>query len=161
VFLSAILFLGRMTSDTSIRRWTNLKDDIPYEGQTQEYKAIPKHTLVYEIESPIFFATVDSLIEQIVWKDTTRVVIVRMRNVSTLDITAIRALENLLTLCQKKQVTLVFSHVLKQPYEVMKKSKFTDKVGVEHFRPNIGAALAHAEAIVVEEKRRRMEAEQK
>jgi len=161
VFLSAILFLGRMTSVTTIRRWKNLKDDEQYRSRHPEYVEIPKHTLVYEIEGPVFFATVDNLMEQIVWKDTTRVVIVRMRNVSTLDITAIRALENLLTLCQKKQVTLVFSHVLKQPYEVMKKSKFTDKVGVEHFRPNIGAALAHAEAIVVEEKRRRMEAEQK
>lgn len=160
VFLSAILFLRRMTSVTSIRRWTNLKDDIPYKGQTQEYKPIPKHTLVYEIEGPVFFATVDSLMEQIVWKETTRVVIVRMRSVSTLDITAIRALENLLTLCQKKQVTLVFSHVLKQPYEVMTKSKFADKVGVEHFCPNIDAALEHAEVIVVEEKKRRMEAEQ-
>ena len=159
VFLSAILFLRRMTSVTSIRRWTNLKDDIPYEGQKQEYKAIPKHTLVYEIEGPIFFATVDNLMEQIVWKETTRVVIVRMRSVSTLDITAIRALENLLTMCQKKQVTLVFSHVLKQPFEVMKKSDFVEKVGVEHFCPNIDAALEHAEVIVIEEKRRRMEAE--
>ena len=158
VFLSAILFLRRMTSVTTIRRWTNLKDDEQYRSKHPEYKEIPKHTLVYEIEGPIFFATVDHLIEQIVWKETTRVVIVRMRNVSTLDITAIRALENLLTLCQKKQVTLVFSHVLKQPYEVMKKSGFMDKVGTEHFRPNIDAALEHAEEIVVEEKRRRMEA---
>lgn len=161
VFLSAILFLRRMTSITTIRRWTNLKDDVPYDGQIKEYKPIPKHTLVYEIEGPIFFATVDSLMEQIVWKETTRVVIVRMRSVSTLDITAIRALENLLTLCQKKQVTLVFSHVFKQPYEVMKKANFVDKVGAENFRPNIDAALEHAEAIVVEEKRRRMEAAQK
>jgi len=160
VFLSAILFLGRMTSVTSIRRWTNLRDDIPYAGQTQEYKVVPKHTLVYEIEGPIFFATVDNLMEQIVWKPTTRVVIVRMRSVSTLDITAIRALENLWNLCKKKNVTLVFSHVLKQPYEVMKKSLFRDKVGKENFCANIDAALKHAEAIVVEEKRRRMEAEQ-
>ncbi len=160
VFLSAILFLRRMTSVTTIRRWTNLKDDEQYRSKHPEYKEIPKHTLVYEIEGPIFFATVDSLIEQIIWKETTRVVIVRMRNVSTLDITAIRALENLLMLCQKKQVTLVFSHALKQPYEVMKKSNFVDKVGAEHFCANIGAALEHAEAIVMEEKRRRMEAEQ-
>ena len=55
----------------------------------------------------------------------------------------------------------MFSHALKQPYDVMKKSKFVDKVGAEHFLPNIDAALEHAEAIVVEEKRRRMEAEQK
>lgn len=158
IFLSAILFLRRMTNVTSIRRWTNLKDDIPYEGQTQEYKAIPKHTLVYEIEGPIFFATVDNLIEQIVWKETTRVVIVRMRSVSTLDITAIRALENLLIMCRKKEVTLVFSHVLKQPYDVMKKSKFVEKIGEENFCPNIDAALEHAEVIVAEEKRRRMEA---
>ena len=159
VFLSAILFLRRMTSVTSIRRWTNLKDDEQYRARHPEYKEIPKHTLVYEIEGPIFFATVDNLIEQIVWKETTRVVIVRMRNVSTLDITAIRALENLLSLCQKKNVTLVFSHALKQPYEVMKKSKFVEKVGAEHFCANIDAALVHAEEIVVEEKRRRMEAE--
>lgn len=148
VFLSAILFLRRMTNVTSIRRWTNLKGDIPYEGQTQEYKMIPKHTLVYEIEGPIFFATVDSLIEQIVWKETTKVVIVRMRSVSTLDITAIRALENLLALCQKKNVILVFSHVMAQPYGVMEKSKFVDKVGKEHFCANIDAALEHAEKIV-------------
>ena len=159
VFLSAILFLRRMTSVTSIRRWTNLKDDEQYRARHPEYKEIPKHTLVYEIEGPIFFATVDNLMEQIIWKETTRVVIVRMRNVSTLDITAIRALENLLNLCQKKNVTLVFSHALKQPYEVMKKSKFVEKVGAEHFCANIDAALVHAEEIVVEEKRRRMEAE--
>lgn len=161
VFLSAILFLRRMTSVTSIRRWLNLKYDVPYEGQTQEYREIPKHTLVYEIEGPIFFATVDHLIEQIVWKETTRVVVVRMRSVSTLDITAIRALENLLHMCQRKNVTLVFSHVQKQPYEVMEKAKFVEKVGKEHFCQNIDAALVHAEEIVVEEKRRRMEAEQK
>lgn len=161
VFLSAILFLRRMTSVTSIRRWLNLKYDTPYEGQTQEYREIPKHTLVYEIEGPIFFATVDNLIEQIVWKETTRVVVVRMRSVSTLDITAIRALENLLHMCQSKKVTLVFSHVQKQPYEVMEKAKYVDKVGREHFCPHIDAALVHAEEIVIEEKRRRMEAEQK
>ena len=161
VFLSAILFLRRMTSVTTIRRWTNLKDDVPYQGQTQEYKTIPKHTLVYEIEGPIFFATVDNLIEQIVWKETTRVVIIRMRSVSTLDITAIRALENLLNLCQKKNVTLTFSHVLPQPYDVMKKSGFMEKVGEENFRANIDAALEHAEQIVVEEKKRRMEQQNK
>ncbi len=159
VFLSAILFLRRMTSVTSIRRWTNLKEDEQYRSKHPEYKEIPKHTLVYEIEGPIFFATVDYLIEQIVWKETTRVVVVRMRNVSTLDITAIRALENLWNLCKKKNVTLVFSHVMEQPYAVMKKSDFVEKVGAVNFCANIDAALVHAEEIVVEEKRRRMEAE--
>jgi len=158
VFLAAVLFLRRMTSVTSIRRWKNLKDDEQYRSKHPEYKEIPKHTLVYEIEGPVFFATVDSLIEQIVWKETTRVVIVRMRNVSTLDITAIRALENLLVLCQKKNVTLVMSHVLKQPYEVMQKSGFAEKVGKENFCAHIGDALEHANTIVIEEKRRRMEA---
>ncbi len=159
VFLSAVLFLRRMTSVTSIRRWTNLRDDAAYASQNKEFKIIPKHTLVYEIEGPVFFATVDNLIEQIVWKETTRVVIVRMRSVSTLDITAIRALENLLNLCQRKNVTLVFSHVQTQPHAVMEKAQFVEKVGEENFCANIKAALEHAEAIVAEEKRRRMEAE--
>ena len=159
VFLSAVLFLRRMTSVTSIRRWTNLRDDATYASQHKEFKIIPKHTLVYEIEGPVFFATVDHLIEQIVWKETTRVVIVRMRSVSTLDITAIRALENLLELCRKKKVTLVFSHVQTQPYTVMEKAQFVEKVGAENFCANINEALEHAEVMVVEEKKRRMEAE--
>lgn len=148
VFLSAILFLRRMTSVTSIRRWTNLRDDVKYAQEHKEYKPIPKHTLVYEIEGPIFFATVDHLIEQIVWKETTKVVIVRMRSVSTMDITAIRALENLLAMCQKKEVLLVFSHVMPQPYNVMEKSGFMEKVGRENICATIDAALEYADRIV-------------
>ena len=40
----------------------------------------------------------------------------------------------------------------------MKKSKFVEKVGAPNFCAHIDAALEHAEAIVVEEKRRRMAA---
>ncbi len=146
VFLSAILFLRRMTNVTTIRQWTDLSEDTASnaEGAAKDYKVIPKHTLVYEIEGPVFFATVDQLIGKIVFTETTKVVVLRMRSVATLDITAIKAMENLLALCKKKNVTLVFSHVMQQPFKAMDKAGYVNLVGAEHFCANIDAALEHA-----------------
>jgi len=64
------------------------------------------------------------------------------------DFTAIRALENLLSLCQRKQIQLIFSHVLKEPYAVMKKAGYTEKVGEENFCVNIDAAIARAKEFI-------------
>jgi len=149
VLLSAILFLRRMTEVTTIRQWVDTCDmvaDPAHPGEIK-YKKIPKGTLVYEIDGPVFFATVDDLIRQMVFTEETDVVILRMRSVSTIDFTAIRALENLLIMCQNKNVTLVFSHTLEKPYAIMKKAKFVDKVGEENFCETIDLALERAEML--------------
>ena len=81
-------------------------------------------------------------------KDFTTCLVLRMRSVPAIDSTAMNALFNLTKVCENKGITLVFSHVNKQPLNVMKKSGFVDLVGRENFCPNISAALKHAEKLI-------------
>ena len=70
-----------------------------------------------------------------------------MRNVPALDITAMRALNEIHSTCNAANLTLILSHTNEQPLSVMKKSGFYDRVGAEHFLPNIDEALAFAESL--------------
>ena len=154
IFLAAILFLRKISNVTTIRQWKEVESFGASQGENMAYKPIPKHTLVYEIEGPVVFATVDVLTEKVISTITreTEVIVVRMRSVSSIDITAIRAWENALQMCKVRNITLIFSHVMEYPYSVMEKSKFVEKVGKENFCAHIDAALLRAEQIVSDKK---------
>ena len=96
----------------------------------------------------MFFATIDELIARMEISEETKVVVLRMRRVSTIDITAVRALENLLDMCKSRGITLIFSHTMYQPYTVMERAGFVDKVGKENFCINIGVSLDRAEKLM-------------
>ena len=70
--------------------------------------------------------------------------ILRMRAVPAMDITALNGLLRLYTECQDKEIQVVFSHVNEQPMSVFKKSGMFDLVGAENFQPNIDAAIVRA-----------------
>ena len=144
--MSALLFLRRMTNVAQIRRWTERCDlgDTPATAEQSGYKDIPRDTLVYEFDGPLFFATVDSLIGKLDIREDTDVIILRMRGVSTIDFTAVRALENLWEICKANRIQLIFSHVAEQPYRVLEKAQYVDKIGADNFCKNIDAALERA-----------------
>ena len=150
IFLAAILFLRKISNVTTLRQWKEVEDLSATTEEKMVFKPIPKHTLVYEIEGPVIFATVDALTEKIISTITgeTEAIVVRMRSVSSIDITAIRAWENALQMCKIRNITLIFSHVMEYPYKVMEKSKFVEKVGKENFCEHIDAALLRAEQVV-------------
>jgi SulP family sulfate permease len=149
VLLSAVLFLRKISNTTTIRQWTDVCDGPdPENPQMNQMKRIPEKTLVYEIDGPMFFATVDELISHMSIHRRTDVIIIRMRGVQAVDFTAIRALENLLTLCQKKNIQLIFSHTLEKPMEVMQRAGYVEKVGAENFCENIDTALERAKQFI-------------
>ena len=88
------------------------------------------------------------LAESINVKDYTKVLVIRMRSVPAIDVTALRALRDLVERAKKKGVTVVFSHVNEQPRHMMEKADFVNTVGAENFQPNIDAALDRAEKII-------------
>lgn len=53
----------------------------------------------------------------------------RMRSVPALDSTALNALKDLVDTCEKKGITIVFSHVNEQPMNVMKKAGLSSLLG--------------------------------
>ena len=146
LLVTAVLFLKRMTDVTAIRTWVEGDKDLSDEGRL---KTIPSKTQVFEIDGPMFFATSEKFAE-IPIKDDIRVIILRMRNIPALDISALRAMVAFYEYCKKQDVTVIFSHANMQPLSVMKKAGFYDKAGAENFVANIDEALKKAEEIVME-----------
>ena len=143
--LACLLFIKRMSEETHVDSWVYADDDTP--DIDDHLRRLPLQIRVYEITGPLFFGAADA-IEHIVVKDFTRCLVIRMRSVPALDSTALNALKNLVTVCERKGITLVFSHVNEQPMRVMKKAGFPELVGEQNFCPTISAALTRAEEVI-------------
>ncbi|MBQ8600135.1 MAG: sulfate permease [Clostridia bacterium] len=140
LILAVFLFMKRMSEETHVDSWKYAEED----PDSIDLKQVPRAVRVYEITGPLFFGAADKILD-VTFKEYTRCLILRMREVNALDATAMNALEELYKKCQKKNVALVLSHVNEQPLTVMKKAGFYDSVGAEHFCPHIDDALALAE----------------
>lgn len=150
IVLAALLFIKRMSDVSSVRSWTYVKgydDSVENDPMHISLKQVPEHTLVYEIDGPMFFGVADNFLN-ISITDDIKVVILRMRSVPAMDITALHALEKVHAICQENDVTLVLSHVLEQPRHMMEKAGFLDIVGEQNIRENIDAALEWAAELV-------------
>ena len=144
LLVAVFLFMKRMADVTHIRPWSN--HDEKRSDDDGRLKAIPPKTQVYEIEGPMFFATSDKF-SSIPIKNGIKVVILRMRSIPSLDVSALRAMTSVYEHCQKRGITVLFSHVNEQPMSVMKKAGFFETVGEENFLSNIDEALDYARKI--------------
>lgn len=145
VLLSAILFMKRMSDVTEVEGWKYADDED--DADSLSLRRVPDNTLVYEISGPLFFGAADKILK-ISLKDRQNCLVLRMRSVSAIDATAMHNLEGLLEKCRRANINIIFSHVNEQPYSVMKKAGFVDKVGEEYFCAHIDDALAKAESLV-------------
>lgn len=143
--LACLLFIKRMSEETKVNGWTYVDEDTP--DVDEHLQKLPLQIRVYEISGPLFFGAA-SVIEEIVVKDFTNCLILRMRSVPALDSTALNALKDLVQVCKSKGITIVFSHVNDQPMKVMEKAGFIELVGKVNFQPSISAALDRAEEII-------------
>lgn len=143
--LACLLFIKRMSEETKVNGWTYVDEDTP--DVDEHLQKLPLQIRVYEISEPLFFGAA-SVIEEIVVKDFTNCLVLRMRSVPALDSTALNALKDLVQVCKSKGITIVFSHVNDQPMKVMEKAGFIELVGKVNFQPSISAALDRAEEII-------------
>lgn len=143
--LACLLFIKRMSEETKVNGWTYVDEDTP--DVDEHLQKLPLQISVYEISGPLFFGAA-SVIEEIVVKDFTNCLVLRMRSVPALDSTALNALKDLVQVCKSKGITIVFSHVNDQPMKVMEKAGFIELVGKVNFQPSISAALDRAEEII-------------
>lgn len=141
ILLAAVLFMKRMSDVTEVEGWKYIDDED--DPDSISLREVPKHTLVYEISGPMFFAAADKLLKISV-KEDTKCLVLRMRSVNAIDATAMHSLEQLYELCRGQGVKMVLSHVNEQPKKVMEKSGFNKKIGEENFCAHIDAALERA-----------------
>lgn len=144
LLLAIVLFVKRMADVTEVSGWTYIdeNDDVDHIG----LKVVPKDTLVYEINGPMFFGVADQFMN-VVFDNSNKVVILRMRSVPAMDISALNTLRKLNNKCKKEHVKLILSHVNEQPYKMMKKAGFVAEVGEDNFCDNIDIALLKASEI--------------
>lgn len=143
--LACLLFIKRMSEETKVNGWTYVDEDTP--DVDEHLQKLPLQIRVYEISGPLFFGAA-SVIEEIVVKDFTTCLVLRMRSVPALDSTALNALKDLVQVCKSKGITIVFSHVNDQPMKVMEKAGFIELVGKVNLQPSISAALDRAEEVI-------------
>ncbi|MFK4912794.1 SulP family inorganic anion transporter [Lactococcus petauri] len=146
MILAAFLFLKRMSDVATVRQWVD-KDNLDNEEISEDIdlKRVPKHTVVYEIFGSLFFGATTEFLN-FTHEEGKRVLILRMRNVPAMDISGLEALEETFEICKKKKMTLILSHVNEQPYHVMEKAGFIEKIGRDNICKNIDASLERAES---------------
>ena len=142
MILAAMLFMKRMSEETSVVGWKYDSDESDI-----ELRDVPKNVRVYEISGPLFFGAADKILD-ISLKDFTKCLILRMRAVPALDSTAMNTQTDLHKKCKAAGVELVFSHVNPQPLEVIKKSGLYETLGEDHFQSHIDDALTYAQTIL-------------
>ena len=138
--LACLLFMKRMADVSDVKEWDYVEDTGDDQGRL---KPVPSHVMVYEFTGPLFFGAADKVPH--IERNTGRnVLILRMRSVPAMDITALNSLRRLYAECQDKGIRVLFSHVNEQPMSVFQRSGLYDLVGADSFIPNIDAALDRA-----------------
>jgi SulP family sulfate permease len=109
---------------------------------------IPPYVNVFRIHGPLMFGTTDkisSIVDRV--DDLERIVIVRLRNMTAIDATGLRALEDLADRIHKSGRELILCGAPPQPASLMHQSEFHEHVGELNICPNIEVALARASEI--------------
>ena len=143
--LAAFLFMRRMALVTNVSVITGEFEDgdEPENSQTLINKEIPRGVQVYEINGPFFFGAAEKFIETI--RDMSivpKVFILRMRNVTALDATGMKAIEDI----WKKMVhhhkgLFLIAEIHSQPFDALKQSGFLKKLGEENVTGSLELAL--------------------
>lgn len=148
ILLAAFLFLQKMSTETHVDVITdNLKEDEEFQTRDMTGIEIPPGVEVFEIYGSLFFGAVRQFKESIrVVATKPKVLILRMRQVPTIDASGVHVLEELVSEAHENGQILIFSAVSRSVFRVMRKSGFVDKVGRKHFAADIFAALDLAKA---------------
>jgi sulfate permease, SulP family len=155
MLLAAALFIKRMAGVTGVNVFTR---ELDREGQPRVAAAgpaVPRGVDIYEINGPFFFGAVYKLKEALAYTTTsrhTKVRMIRMANVSTMDSTGLHALEEVYLMSRKKGIAFLISEIHAQPFTALMKSGLLEKFGEENVLASFDDAIARAQEIVGEKR---------
>lgn len=147
MILAALLFIRKVAVTTTVSEVT---PDYVEAGRVHSLqdKDIPAYVAIFRIHGPFLFGVTDKLdrlIDNI--EELPPIVIVRLRNMTAIDATGVRALEDLAQQLRASGRTLVLCGARPQPEAVMKASEFHLHAGPRNICQSIESALARAREI--------------
>lgn len=153
LLLAVVLFIRRVSAVTQVSHFTQEINGAEYiEGSVDTEKLeLPKDVEVYEIDGPFFFGVAsrfDELMKAAGMKPKVR--IIRMRKVPFIDSTGVHNLENLISLSQNENITVVLSGVRPEVRRVLDKAGVSAIVGSDNVCSNINIALERTKALLAQ-----------
>lgn len=148
--LASFLFMKRMAETTHVTAVTSeLQDRTGSDADELSQRVVPKGVEVYEINGPFFFGAADY------FKDTfsriasrPKVLVLRMRNVSVLDSTAMRALVDVVRRFRQDRTLVLLAEIHAQPLAALERSELFHELGDDMFmtlEDALDRARAHLE----------------
>jgi SulP family sulfate permease len=144
MILAALLFIRRVSATTTV---SHVTEDYIRRGQVHvlQGKAIPSYVTIYRIHGPFLFGATEKLTGLIPHiPGMAPVVILRLRNMTAVDATGLKAIEDFADRLHASNRTLLLCGALRQPAQVMNRAEFHRHVGERNILPDVEAALARA-----------------
>jgi SulP family sulfate permease len=145
--LAMFLFIRKVSLTTTVSQVT---PDYVESGRLHSLqdKDIPDYVTVFRIHGPFLFGASDKIREILDRIDALApIVIMRLRNMTAIDATGLRALEDLADELHRTGRTLILCGAPKQPAALMRQAEFHEHVGADNVCPNIEVALRRAAAV--------------
>ena len=145
--LAALLFIRRVADTTTVSAVT---DEYVREGHVHSLhnKTIPPYVRIYRIHGPFLFGAADKLRPIMNAMDTLPdIVVLRLRNMTALDATGLRAIEELADALHRGGRHLVLCGARHQPAQLMTRARFHEHVGADNVCTHVEDALARARVL--------------
>jgi SulP family sulfate permease len=144
MILAALLFIRRVSITTTVSMVTPEYVEASRPHSLQD-KRIPPNVAIFRIHGPFLFGMTDKIAA--ITDNVDRlppIVIVRLRNMTAIDATGIRALEDVADRLRQSGRTLLLCGAREQPAALMHAAEFHEHVGEQNICANIAAALRRA-----------------
>ena len=147
MIIAALMFIRRVTATTTVSRVTQ---DYVRRGRAHilQDKDIPGYVSILRIHGPFLFGATDKLSAQADHiADFAPIVVLRLRNMTALDGTGLRAIQDFADALHAAGRTLLLCGALPQPARLMNEAEFHRHVGAENILPHVEGALKRAAEI--------------
>ena len=144
MIIAALMFIRRVTATTTVSRVTQ---DYVRRGRAHilQDKDIPGYVTILRIHGPFLFGATDKLTAQGTQiADFAPIVVLRLRNMTALDGTGLRAIQDFADALKATGRTLLLCGALPQPAALMNEAEFHRHVGAENILPHVDGALKRA-----------------
>jgi sulfate permease, SulP family len=147
MILAALLFIRRVSATTMV---TRVSPDYIRRGHEHSLqgKEIPEYVSIVRIQGPFLFGATEKLGGILAHLGEMRpVVVLRLRNMTALDATGLKALQDFADAVHRSGRSLLLCGTPPQPKRLMDDAEFHRHVGAENILPNVDAALLRAREI--------------
>lgn len=152
VLLAAILFIRRMSDVAEVEYVTeelHEDDEELADPNNIASRHVPHGVAVFEIMGSLFFGAVEKFKAALdMTSSHPKILILRMRQVPSIDAAGIQMIEGLLSKCRSEGTQLLLSGVHSQPIVALSKSGLLKNIGEQNVLANIDAALNRAREIL-------------